>query len=222
MTEDVRDHWWWRPGWRQGRSFYAWHITFTDQPEVARLVSSYQELIDRLPTITPVPLQWLHLTLQGVGFTDRVDCRELDEILTASRVRCAGLKPVTVTMGPARVSRETVELPVEPVEDLQELRTTLRAAIADVWGPDSVPEGNGLVPHVSLGYWHTDGPAAPLVDVLAAGPAYTAEVTISRVTLIDLNRDRRMYEWTEVGSVPLGSISPAPPPAAPAVALPGT
>lgn len=42
MTETVHDHWWWRPGWRLGRSFYASHITFTDQPEAARLVASYR------------------------------------------------------------------------------------------------------------------------------------------------------------------------------------
>lgn len=204
MTEEVRDHWWWRPGWREGRSFYAWHITFTDQPEAARLVSAYRELMDSLPTVNPVPVQWLHLTLQGVGFTDRVERGELDQIIAATRARCAGLAPITVTIGPAQVNPETVQLPVRPIEQLEELRATIRAAIADVWGPDSVPEGTGLVPHVSLGYWHTGGPAAPLVDVLTATPEHTAEMTISRVTLIDLNRDRRMYEWTEVASVPLG------------------
>jgi len=204
MTEEVRDHWWWRPGWRKGRSFYTWHITFADQPEAARLVASYQELMESLPTVDPVPLQWLHLTLQGVGFTDRVPLSDLDRIIAATRTRCAALEPITVTIGPAQVNPETVRLPVQPIEQLEHLRTTIRAAIADVWGPGSVPEGTGLIPHVSLGYWHAGGPAAPLVDLLAASPEYTAELTISHLSLIDLNRDRRMYEWTEVATIPLG------------------
>ena len=29
----VRNHWWWRPGWRAGRHFYACHLTLNDQPD---------------------------------------------------------------------------------------------------------------------------------------------------------------------------------------------
>ncbi|HEU4947042.1 MAG TPA: 2'-5' RNA ligase family protein [Kribbella sp.] len=205
MIEEVRDHWWWRPGWRQGRSFYTWHITFADQPEIARLLASYRPVIDRLPGITPVPLQWLHLTMQGVGFTDRVDRRDVDVIVSAARARCAELGSFTATIGPARVDHETVLMPVRPVEPLQELRNTIRTAIADVWGPDAVPEYPGLRPHVSLGYWHQSGPAAPRRDVLASSSEHTAEVRVKAISLIELNRDRRMYEWQEVASVLLGA-----------------
>ncbi|MEV4362688.1 hypothetical protein [Nonomuraea sp. NPDC049625] len=31
---ETRGHWWWRPGWRVGRSFYTWHILVEDQPEL--------------------------------------------------------------------------------------------------------------------------------------------------------------------------------------------
>ncbi|MDT5026262.1 MAG: hypothetical protein QOE61_2688, partial [Micromonosporaceae bacterium] len=33
-TDDLRDHWYWRPGWSVGRRFYTWHLTFADQPDV--------------------------------------------------------------------------------------------------------------------------------------------------------------------------------------------
>ena len=31
----VRNHWYWRPGWRAGRHFYACHITLDKQPSYA-------------------------------------------------------------------------------------------------------------------------------------------------------------------------------------------
>lgn len=43
----MRNHWWWRPGWRSGRSFYTWHITFADQPEARRLHAAYGPTLER-------------------------------------------------------------------------------------------------------------------------------------------------------------------------------
>jgi hypothetical protein len=43
-AQAMRDHWWWRPGWGVGRSFYTWHITFDDQPAVDRLAAEYAPL----------------------------------------------------------------------------------------------------------------------------------------------------------------------------------
>src|SRR4051794_39008380 len=100
--ERMRDHWWWRPGWRVGRSFYTWHITFTDQPAAAQLVADYAPMLAQLPQLEPVPLEWLHLTMQGIGFTDEVDRADVDRIVDAAHKRCAELEPFAVTIGPAR------------------------------------------------------------------------------------------------------------------------
>jgi 2'-5' RNA ligase len=198
MIDEVRDHWYWRPGWRVGRSFYTWHITFADSPEAAGLVSSYADALAQMPNVTPVPLQWLHLTMQGVGFTDRVPDADLAEIVEAAKSRLARSTPFEVTIGPAVVDAETVQLPVTPVEPLQDLRDRIRAAIGDAWGPDSIPELPQLNPHISFGYFNTSAPAAPLVKLLAQTPATTATTTISAISLITLNRDNTMYEWTPV------------------------
>lgn len=204
MIEEVRDHWYWRPGWRVGRSFYTWHITFADQPEAARLVSAYEPVLaglNGLAGVTPVPLEWLHLTLQGIGFTDRVDDRDVRAIVDAARIRLDQVSPFEVTVGPAKVDLETIQLPVQPIEPLQELRYLLRAAIADVWGADSVPELPDLNPHVTLGYWTRPAPTAPLIAYLAAADADVATLTITSVSLLNLNRDDQMYQWTPTATV---------------------
>jgi hypothetical protein len=36
--EMTRDHWWWRPGWHKGRSFYTWHITFPSSNLIRQIV----------------------------------------------------------------------------------------------------------------------------------------------------------------------------------------
>ena len=208
MAETVqvmRDHWWWRPGWRVGRSFYTWHVTFDDQPAVHQLAADYAPMLKDLSTLDLIPVRWLHLTMQGIGFTDEVDRADVGAIVDAARSRCTELAPFTVTLGPARVDPEALMLPVRPTEPVARLRATLRAAIADVWGSDNVPEGpDDFRPHVSLAYSNAAGPAVPIVQRLTAWPVTSAEITVRRAALIDFNRDHRVYQWTDIATAELG------------------
>jgi 2'-5' RNA ligase len=146
----------------------------------------------------------MHLTMQGVGFTDEVERSEVEKLVEATRRRCADVEPFTVTIGPAHVDPETIQMPVRPTAPLIELRATIRDAIGDVWGLGNVPEpAEGHQPHVSLGYSNSAGPAQPLAAALAEHGEQTAEVVVRAVTLIDLNRDRKAYEWSDVATVPL-------------------
>lgn len=79
----MRDHWWWRPGWRPGRRFYGVFATFEDQPALHRLMDEWQERLATLPDLDMVPTPWRHLTIQGIGFTDEVTDDQLDMITTS-------------------------------------------------------------------------------------------------------------------------------------------
>ncbi|MBW4722311.1 2'-5' RNA ligase family protein [Saccharothrix obliqua] len=207
MTESDRmcDHWWWRPGWETGRSFYTWHITFADQPGTQRLVDDYAPVLAALPQIDPIPVRWLHLTLPGIGFTEEVDLHDIDLIVDAARERCAELEPITVTIGPAHVDPESIQMPARPLRPLADLRLAIRAAIGDVRGTDNVPEAEaGFRAHVSLGYSNTAGPMKPVARALDAHGGHTGEVVVSSVSLINPNRDHKAYEWTDVATVLLG------------------
>src|SRR5215470_1357059 len=190
----MRDHWWWRPGWAVGRTFYTWHITFDNHPDLRRLADFYAPVLARLPMLDPVPARWLHLTTQGIGFTDEVDRADVEAIVRATQTRLARLTSFKVTFGPPTVDAEAIKIEVRPVERLVDLRNSIRHAIADTWGHDRVPEPEeDWRPHVSLAYSNAAGPAQPIADALAAHPQQSAEITIPAVSLIALNRDRRMY-----------------------------
>jgi len=205
-TQSMRDHWWWRPGWRVGRSFYTGHVTFNDQPAVHRLAADYAPVLNDLPTLDPIPARWLHLTMQGIGFTDEVNRADVDAIADTAREHCTVLAPFTIALGPARVDPEALLLPVRPVEPVIRLRAAIRAAIADAWGPDNVPEDpHGYRPHVSLAYSNTAGPAEPITQRLAAQSVTAAEITVHRATLIDLNRNHHAYEWNDIATAELGT-----------------
>jgi len=203
MFEEVRDHWYWRPGWRPDRSFYTWHITFEGRTEIAALHASYGDLLKELPGFTPVPLEWLHLTLQGVGFTDRVPDADLTDIVEATRRRLTTVEPFPVTIGPAVLDPESIQLPVSPIEPLQHLRDLTRAAITDVWGDDAVPELPELNPHITLAYCNHNTPAAPITTRLLTQTPHSTALSITALTLLALTRTHHLYHWKPTLTLPL-------------------
>jgi hypothetical protein len=116
----MRRHWWWRPGWRPGRRHYAWHLTFSNQTvsrgqaDLRQVVGAYQDRLAELPGLDLVPVGWLHLTVQAIGFVDEVDAGDLERIVAAVRRRCAALAPVRLTLSPAVLIEEGVWLRVAP------------------------------------------------------------------------------------------------------------
>ena len=209
MTDDdMADHWWWRRGWRPGRRKYAWHFTFDGKQEVHDLAASYQARLVALPDLDPIPARWLHLTTQGVGFTDEVREEEVAALLDASAGRLEGFAGQRVTLGPAQVTPEAILLDVAPADALSAIRHELRQAICDILGQDRLTGGDEWTPHVSVAYSHDTGPQAPFKAAIEGGE--TADTVISTVRLIVLGRDHRLYEWTTRGQVRLARPSGHP------------
>lgn len=53
------------------------------------MVGGYRAGLAGLPGLDLVPVQWLHLTVQAIGFTDVVRGGDLDQIVGAVGRRCA-------------------------------------------------------------------------------------------------------------------------------------
>lgn len=198
----VREHWWWRPGWQPGRRFYTFHFTFERLPAVQRLAAEVRERLSGFAALDLVPGRWLHLTTQGIGFTDEVSDEDLTAITAAARARLAVVRAAEVSVSPPHAASEGVASRVGPGGALDPARNALRAAIGDVWGAGKVPEAPEWSPHVSYAYANADADGGPY-DAALGGLA-PVPVVITEVELIRLGRDRRVYEWETVASLPLG------------------
>ncbi len=200
----MRNHWWWRPGWAVGRRFYTWHLTFEGQQDVYRLAAEYRAALAPLGAVlTPVPDQWLHLTMQGIGFVGETEEDDVNAIVEAARPRFASVSPFEMELGRAVVDPEAILLAAEPDAPVRQVRDGIRAAIRDVLG--NVPEkAEGFTPHVSVAYSAGDGPVTPVVEALKAVEFPPTKARCTSAELIVLHRDNQMYEWETFATVPLG------------------
>lgn len=200
----LTNHWYWRPGWRLGRSFYTWHLTFENQHHLHTLVRQVQAQID-VPGLDLVPIEGLHLTMQGLGFTDEVSDEDVQAIVTAVRERCQTVAPFSLRLGPVDPDAEGVGLLVDPWHAVDDLRTAVRAGIGARW--NDVPEpAAGFRPHVTVAYSGSGGSVSDvrsrLADLREIPPA---AVEIRDVKLIALRRQDREYRWETIAAVPLAS-----------------
>ena len=201
----TRDHWWWRPGWRQGRSFYTWHLTFLEHPLVCQIASDFACAAQGLDTLDLVSCDGIHLTVQGVGFADEVSLDDLEKIRESTRYHCSDVPPIEASLGELRVDEETVQMDVGPSSEILHLRTRIREGIGDVWGSANVPESlEGFRPHITLAYSNGTARIGEIYATISDVKIPSSSVLISSVSLIKLNRDRKRYEWDEVAKVPLG------------------
>jgi 2'-5' RNA ligase len=210
----VRNHWYWRAGWREDRAFYTWHLTFDGQADLHQLVSRLHETIEG-PEVDLVPPDGLHLTMQGVGFTDEVTDEDLETIVQAARERCRELAPFRILLGPVDPDAEGVGLLIAPWAPIEELRRALRCAIRSVW--EAAPEDeHGFRPHVTLAYSASDTDATSLKHRLAQLRDLTpAQADIGQAQLIALRREGRRYAWDVIATVHLGHANGRPTPSRP-------
>lgn len=213
MTADaarMRSHWWPRPGWAPGRLIYTWHITFDGAEELHRLAADYQRQLAPLPELNLVPREWLHLTVQGVGYTDEVALDRLQAVTDAVTADVGKFGAFDATFTRPVVVEEAIVLPPEPTESFQKLLAVIRSAMASVLGENQVPIGpeqtHGFRPHVSIAYSAGDHDAEPYRAALGAIAPEPATVRIGSLSLIRQERllaPDWLYRWDTEATAPM-------------------
>jgi hypothetical protein len=150
-----------------------WYVTFDGQLDFLR--TWLEPILDR-PYLSPVPQEWLHMTLSDSDDADVETVRE----------RCKELQPIDALVGPARVMDEGVVGGVLPHEEVEPLFAAVGVR-GDVW------------PHVSFAYAREQADMEEL-EVNASDAVY-----ISAISLVDVRRADEVNSGELVERLTLGS-----------------
>ena len=204
-VSDVQNHWWWRPGWREGRHIYACHLILNDQPQLRALVARYQEALKPLSMLDLIPPQWLHITTQGIGFVDEVSPDEAEAIRQGIADRLKQIDPPIVTFQHPTIRPEAVLIKAHPAEPLYSIRQQIHHAVVDVVGSDRaepLPRPEDYAPHVSIAYVNADAQAVPIAAAIKGIEVEPVTVTFTKADFLEFHRDHRMYECTSDTPMP--------------------
>ena len=202
----TRDHWSaTAPLWEHEGPVLSWFVVFEDDAGPAAVARRLAPVLER-PFLDPVPPEWLHVTVQGVGPASGITTHTRDRLVRAVETRCAARAPIAARLGRARLIDQGVTADMEPAAPLAALRSLLQDADAEVRGRGAVPDlRTPFWPHVSFAYASADCDSGTLAeDIDALARESTAELTVGAVSLVLLERTPHLYRWDVVARVRLG------------------
>lgn len=194
--------------WPAGERRAHWHLLFEDQPAVHEFARAHADILGRHPELSPVPVEWLHATLQSIG---PLNAATAVAVADAARTALSGIEPFEIEIGPAQAIHNGVVPAIYPEEKISELYWTLRHATEGVVGAETMPKApERFWPHLSLAYsaaqWDHDELSRALVKLRPPRP----RMTVTRAVLVDQEQVwRDKYTWTVIAEVPLGKSSAA-------------
>ncbi|GAA1600442.1 hypothetical protein GCM10009789_63380 [Kribbella sancticallisti] len=198
---ELRNHWWWRPGWQTGTRFYAFHLAVGSCEDLAGLVAQYQDAVQGIAGFDPIPREWLHITMQGLAFVDDISAEDLASVVKTTRAALREVEPFTLIFSRPLIRPEALVLVPEDVQPLNDLRDIVRSAVGKALGQGVIDLGTtDFQPHVSFAYVNADQPAAEALTALEGVESTATSFHVDEVPLIEMHRDNRMYEWRKVES----------------------
>lgn len=198
----TRSHWWWRPGWGPGARFLTFHLTFERAPELRATASRFTDRAGAIENVDPVPPEWLHLTMTGVGFAGEVSADRQVVLSNAVFDGAATLDFEPLVFDSLFLSREGIMLAARRDLWLMELKALQERVVAEVCGiPQPGPE---FRPHVSLAYFRGNVDTSAVVDAVDG----ISEITVAHpmLSLLELGRDDEVYTWRVVAQQRLTEI----------------
>jgi 2'-5' RNA ligase len=158
-----------------------------------------------------IPSNWLHITVQGIGFIDEIEQDEAAAIRQEITERASELNISSVTFQNPTVRPEAVYLKAFPAEPIYALREQIHAGASAVLGNrmEPLPEPDEYAPHVSIAYINSESSASPIKESIRSIKAEPVAVKFTKIDFLEFHRDNRMYEWTTATPIPLGALRQA-------------
>lgn len=196
------NHWVDLSEWQGGRELWAFYLTFARHPELQDHVERQQATMSGLPGLDLVQPSWLHLTVQGVAFTDAVDGEALGALLEAGAAVAEAAEPLELVVGTAVAEDDSVCMPVWVSGDMTVLRNDLRdAARGALNGTElyALPEPiGGFAPHITIAYARADCPTVEEVQSrLMRFVEPPLRLDVAALSLVRLNRGTSRWWWSE-------------------------
>jgi hypothetical protein len=205
----LRNHWTPRPGWSPDRSLLATYLTLDGSPDAVAVLQGYQAALTDLPQLDLVPAEWLHVTVQGIAFSDEVPAAAGARLAAALAERLAHLAPPRVRLDAPEPGGEGVFLPLTPAHELAPVREAIRATataelgLAALYG---LPGQDGAFsPHASFAYTNADLAVDEVMIRLATVAHAPVELEVTSVSVIALRQSDRRWWWTDRYDVGIGA-----------------
>jgi 2'-5' RNA ligase len=198
----MEDHWLPQRGADPARTQLIWLVPFRDHPEVTELVATAQARLAGLAGLDLVPREWLHMTTVVGGFSNQITAGQAEAMADHARRLLGSVPPVRMTLGRILYHPRAIMLDARPHDALDAVVRAVQHATRLAIGREGRLYHDPWVPHVTVAYSNTVGPAAPIIEALGR-ELPRRDVAIDSISLI-CQAPEHLWTWHPVAEVQLG------------------
>jgi hypothetical protein len=206
---DLQNHWTDLPEWNSGRQLWAFYLTFPRCELLHARVARYHEALHGVGGLDLVKPEFLHLTVQGIAFADRITPSQLNEIWDAAQYCAENTWITNLAVHDALPDFDAIQMDVSPADPIVTLKAELSDRVAEIIGGSAVYElpgpKAGFRPHISIAYANQDVSGSAVLKDLAELNCIDIRIPATSLSLIKLCRGRRMWYWSDEYRFPFGS-----------------
>jgi hypothetical protein len=196
---DLVNHWTEAPEWDVGTRLWSIYITFDTEQALHDLVVDYQSALADVPGLDPVSTEWLHATVQGLEFEDKISEREAS-LIYEQIVHSLGAPPGEQMFVESPIlDVDSVCMPLSGSAAVVGIKDLVTATAGQVLAGRvlyALPEPpDGFNPHITIAYANRSIPGSEIRDRLATVLHRRIPLIAPRVSLIALRREERRWAW---------------------------
>jgi len=203
------NHWIDMPEWSPSRELWAFYLTFGQESLLHSAVRNYHGQMKQTPGLDTIEAEWLHLTLQGIAFSDEVGNTSIAAITELLAPQIAQTPIPTLTAQRLEVDLDSIIIPVAPTQPLTELRQLIRDTASTILGPSPLYQlpgpRIGFAPHISLAYAYSSVSEAALASLMESLKPVPVDLNVKHLSLIRLKREPRRWSWSYERRLPFSA-----------------
>ncbi len=198
----MEDHWAPQPGIDPRRAELMWFMRVGQDPHITDLSRIGQERLAGIAGLDLVPPEWLHMTTLIAGYGDAIQASQVDAMTRQARRLLARVPPVMVNLGRILYHPRAIMLAIEPQDALEPVLAACREATLAGAGQDGRLYHDPWIPHVTLAYGNSAGPASPAIEALGRHLP-SRQTTITSVSLVSQAPSQK-WKWDLIADIPFG------------------
>ncbi|MER5210981.1 hypothetical protein ABT063_10460 [Streptomyces sp. NPDC002838] len=171
------------------------------------VTTSNQALLDAGFPITPVELQWLHITVDQISIpADQIGPEPRNGLVDEVSARLVGIEPFTVTVGSLLSYHSGVIADLSPDEDLAALHAAARSGVRAALGDEACRYKWGLQ-HLTTAYAHAEADSDAAQRILRRVRPSHVPLHIDAIHLVDVTAQTRdqskTVTWDRLATISL-------------------
>jgi len=190
---------------RPGQVDWNFNLIFAADPDVARMAEQYAPLLNHPGLYKPVPTEWLHSTILGIGTTEMFSEAEMLAVADKVQEHVAGIKLPKFRFDSWWLLFGNVVFHISPDDELTKLYNVVVASLAEVVGMErasKTPHGRFLA-HTTFAYTKSHQNEHEIHDQLTKADIEPAHFRATQMPLIRQWPVDGHYEWEIVKQVGL-------------------